>query len=198
MGPGPKGPFVSRLPFAIVLGVDICPECGNRDMSVRVADGIPIHECGLCGAHFGERRVVETLDDAEEARQRGVAVEVWPLVRALDRLQGLAVRDACAGDAAQRTLPFVDLAVTAPAALLQLENLAKSLLLGAGALKCHWILEVEYHRHLSFVLKPRHGGGFVTPEQVRDARADLHVLRRHLERDVKLQWWRHAEDRVNG
>jgi len=38
----------------------------------------------------------------------------------------------------------------------------------------------------------------LTPEQVRDARADLHVLRRHLERDVKLQWWRHAEDRVNG
>lgn len=198
MRSGPKGPFASQHLEAIVLAVDICPECGNRDMSVRVADGVPIHECGLCGAHFGERRVVERIDDAEEARQRGVAVEVWPLVRALDRLQGLVVRDACAGDAVQMTLPFVELAVTSPAALLQLENLAKSLLLGAGALKRHWILEVEYHRHLSFVLKPRHGGGYVTPEQVRDARADLDRLRRHLERDVKLQWWRHADERVNG
>ena len=181
-----------------MLTVDICPECGNSDMSVRVADGVPIHECGLCGAHFGERRVVESLDDAEEARQRGVAVEVWPLVRALDRVKGLAVRDACAGDIAQKTLPFVALAIAGPSALVQLENLAKSLLLGAGALKRHWIVEVEYHRHLSFVLKPRHGGGLVTQEQVRDARADLDRLRRHLERDVKLQWWRHADEAGNG
>lgn len=167
-------------------------------MHVRVADGIPIHECGLCGARFGERIAVERLDDAEEAKARRVDVDVWPLVRALDRLPGLLVRDAGGGDIANKTLPFVELGSASAASLLQLENLAKSLLLGAGALRRHWILEVEYHRHLSFVLKPRHDGGWVTPEQVRDARLDLDVLRRHLERDVKLQWWRHVGDAGNG
>ncbi len=167
-------------------------------MRVRVADGSPVHECGLCGARFGARIVVDRLDDAEEAKGRGVAPEVWPLVRALDRLQGLVVRDACAGDAEQKTLPYVELGATSAVALIQIENLAKSLLLGAGGLRRHWILEVEYHRHLSFVLKPRHGGGMVTQEQVRDARIDLEVLRRHLERDVKLQWWRHATAATNG
>lgn len=167
-------------------------------MHVRVADGTPIHECGLCGARFGEPQAVAGFDDADEARSRGVAAEVWPLVRALDRLSGLIVREASAGDAEQKTLPYVELGAASPAALLQLENLAKSLLLGASSLRRHWIVEVEYHRHLSFVLKPRHGGGWVTPEQVRNARLDLMVLRQHLERDVKLQWWRHAGEPPNG
>lgn len=181
---GGAGPYGAR--------VDTCPECGNGDVRVRVAAGVPIHECGLCGARFGDRTAIEALDDADEAVSRRIPAAVWPLVRALERLPGIFVRDAAAGDAAQSTLPFVVLAIAAADALLQLENLAKSLLLGAGALRRHWILEVEYQRNLTFVLKPRHGGGSVTPDQVRDAQTDLDTLRRHLERDVRLGWWRHA------
>jgi hypothetical protein len=39
-------------------------------MRVRVQAGTPIHECGRCGARFGERLAVEALDDAVEARHR--------------------------------------------------------------------------------------------------------------------------------
>lgn len=175
----------------------ICPDCGNRDMRVRTAGGAPIHECGLCGARFGDRRAIETLEDQEQARQRGVPPAVWPLVRALERLPGLHVREAGGGEGTPPTVPFVELGVADHKALLQLENLVKSLQLGASALHCHWVVEVEYRRHLAFVLKPRHGGGAIAAEFVRDAHNDLDLVRRHLERDRKLGWWRHASDHTN-
>lgn len=167
-------------------------------MRVLVVDGAAIHECGMCSARFGDPAAVDALADAEEARQRGVEAGVWPLVRALGRLPGLVVRKNTAGDVARRELPFVELGATSADALVQLENLAKSLRLGAGALRLHWILEVEYQQHLAFVLKPRHPGGAVTASEARFAQEDLAVLRRQLERDLRLQWWRHAGDRANG
>jgi len=175
-----------------VPAVLICPECGNHDMAVRVVDGAPVHECGLCGARFGARLAVEALADAEEARQRGVAAAVWPLVRVLERLPGLCVRSSAAPEPVARTLPFVELGATSAEALVQLENLAKSLRLSAAALRLHWVVEVEYQHHLAFVLKPRHGGGPVAPPAVRDAGVDLDVLPRQLARDMRLSWWRHA------
>ncbi|MBL8751135.1 MAG: hypothetical protein JNK78_18400 [Planctomycetes bacterium] len=169
-----------------------CLECGNQDMRVRVAGGTPIHECALCGARFGDRDAIEALADAEEAKARGVSPLVWPLCRALDRLPGIVVREAHAGDADTRVLPFVEIGAASSDALVQLENLAKSLQLAAAELRGHWVVEVEFRRHLAFVLKPRHGGGSVGREQVRDAQLDLDVVRRHFERDGKLGWWRHA------
>jgi hypothetical protein len=178
--------------------VQTCPECGNHDMTARLVDGATVHECGLCFARFGERRAVESLHDAEEARQRGVANAIWPLVRALERLRGLCVRTSGAGDVTARTLPFVELGLVDPEALVQLENLAKSLLLSAGATRLHWVMEVAYQHHLAFVLKPRHGGGPVPAEEVRDAVVDVDVLRRAIERDCRLSWWRHAAGKASG
>jgi hypothetical protein len=167
-------------------------------MRVVVVGGAPIHECGLCGARFGDRLAVEAIADAEEAAMRGIGALVWPLYRALARLPGLVVRQASEGDQEQKSLPFVELGTGSPDALLQLENLAKSLQLGAAALRLHWVVEVEYRRHLAFVLKPRHGGGPVAVAQVRDAQIDLEVLRRHVERDSRLGWWRHAGEARSG
>lgn len=178
--------------------VQTCPECGNHDMHVQVVDGAAVHECGMCGARFGDRGAVEALGDAEEAAQRGVEAAVWPLVRALGRLPGLVVRKNTAGDVSERELPFIELGATSVEALVQLENLAKSLRLGAGALRLHWIVEVEYQQHLAFVLKPRHPGGAVTASEARFAQEDLAVLRRQLERDLRLTWWRHARSDANG
>ena len=161
-------------------------------MRVHVVDGSPVHECGMCGARFGARVAVEALAFADEAKLRGVAAGIWPLVRVLERLPGLAVRTSAAPDAAAGVLPFVELGATSPQALVQLENLAKSLRLGAGSLRLHWIVEVEYQHHLAFVLKPRHGGGPVPAAMVRDAVIDLDALHRLLERDTRLSWWRHA------
>lgn len=178
--------------------VHTCPECGNHDMRVQMVDGAAIHACGLCGARFGDRAAVDAVADAEEARQRGVAPALWPLVRALGRLPGLLVRKHAAGDVTLRTLPFVELGGDSHEALLQLENLAKSLRLGASSLRLHWIVELEYQQHLAFVLKPRHPGGAVTLDEARFAQEDLAVLRRQIERDMRLSWWRRGGDGVVG
>jgi hypothetical protein len=37
----------------------------------------------------------------------------------------------------------------------------------------------------------------VASEFVRDAQLDLEPLRRHVERDRRLGWWRHASDEPN-
>lgn len=179
-------------------GVDVCPECDNRDMRVRVVDGAPIHECGLCGARFGDRAAIERLEDTEEATRRGIDLEVFPLVRAFDRVPGLLVREASAGDPERQAMPFVRLGPASAGAMIQLENVTKSVLLAAGELRRHWVIEVEYQRNLLFVLKPRLSGRPATPEGVREAQLDLDVLRRHLERDVKLQWWRPVQPAGNG
>lgn len=181
----------------MVCRVHICPECGNRDMRVRTVDGATVHECALCEARFGDRRAIELLADREEAQRRGVPPLVWPLLRALEQLPGLHVREAVPGSADPPTPPFVEFGIADHGALLQLENVVKSLQLGAAALHCHWIVEVEYRRHLAFVLKPRHGGGAIEASFVRDAQQDLEPLRRHLERDRRLGWWRHAGDASN-
>lgn len=182
----------------MLAAVHTCPECGNHDMRVRAVDGAPVHECGLCGAHFGERLAIESLAAAEEARDRGVESGIWPLVRVLERLPGLTVRSSLAGDPALATLPFVELGATSAEALVQLENLAKSLQLAAGALRLHWVVEVEYQHHLAFVLKPRHGGGQVSAAAIREAAVDVDVLWRQVERDRRLSWWRHAAVGPNG
>jgi hypothetical protein len=172
--------------------VTTCPECGNHDVAVRLVDGVPVHECGLCGERFGPRIVERASVDAVEARARGIEPGIWPLVRVLGRLGGLAVRASAAADEVARTLPFVELRATSADALVQLENLGKSLQLAAGALRLHWVVEVEYHHHLVFVLKPRHGGGAVAAQAARDAAADVDALRKLLERDLRLSWWRHT------
>lgn len=167
-------------------------------MRVRTAGGAVVHECGMCGARYGERRVVHGIELAEEARARGIDAAVWPLVKALEDLPSLCVFDAVGGDPERGVLPFVAIGAKDPGALLQLENLTKSLLLGAAALHRHWVLEVEYQRHLAFVLKPRHPGGAVAAEVVRAARSDLGTLQRHLVRDAKLGWWRTAGEPRTG
>jgi hypothetical protein len=181
-----------------VWPVHTCLDCGNSDMHVHVVDGACIHVCGLCGARFGDRRAVQSLQDADEARQQGVDAEVWPLVRALRRLPGLTVRAATAADAGLGTLPRVELGVSSGDALVQLENLARSLVLGAAVLQRHWVIEVECQHHLCFVLKPRHAGGAVSRADAREASQDLEVLGRHLDRDGKLRWWRHAGGAPDG
>ena len=178
----------------MVAAVQVCPECGNHGMDARVVAEATVHECTLCGARIGDPAALAALDDLEQARARGIAVGVWPLVRALERLAGVCVRAARAPDGEARTLPFVELGATSGEALRELENLCKSLQLAASALRLHWVVELEYQRHLAFVLKPRHGGGPVALATVHDAAHDAEVLAQRLDRDRRLAWWRHAGD----
>jgi hypothetical protein len=177
--------------------VNSCPECGNHDMHVRVLDGAAVHVCALCGTSFGERRTVDALAASEEAASAGTAPAVWPLVRVLQRLPGLEVQCSGGGDAERASLPFVELTATSATALVQLENVAKSLALAAGALRVRWTVEIAYERTLTFVLRPASGGADVAG-RARDARADVAVLARALERDMRLSWWRDGDGERSG
>lgn len=181
----------------MVRPVDTCPECGNSDMRVRLVRGAPVHECRLCEARFGDRTVLDELADAEEAAARGVPEAIWPLVRALEALPGLLVREAHDGDVPRGTLPAVAIGAASATALGSLENLAKSLQLGAGGLQCRWRLAVEYRRDLVFVLAPV-AAAPVTAAALAAAHEDLGQLRRNVERDQRLGWWRHAGRPANG
>lgn len=177
--------------------MDACPDCGNHDMRVRLLDGSPVFRCELCGGEFGDRAANEALFDAEEALRNGFEPLIWPLVRALNALPGFVVREARPGDEELSVLPFAEIGARNDDCLLQLENLAKTLLLGATSMTCHWVVEVEYRRHLAFVLKPR-APAAITARAVRDAQGDLERLRRQIERDQKLGWWQHPPEALNG
>lgn len=171
-----------------------CDECGNRALVVVMHEGQAVHECELCGALQGDDRVVSRLLLEREAQDLGFDPVVYPLVKALARVNGVRVVRASGGHVEQRVWPFVHMQVTDPhAALAGIENLTKSLALGAaGSGGLHWVVEVEYQARLTFTLKPRFHR---TTDQidvgaVRLAQRDLARICANLERDMRLSWWR--------
>lgn len=150
-----------------------------------------VFECALCGEQFGERRAVKDLELADEAVKRRIDPEIWPLARVLERLNGLDLGATSAGN--DQVLPFVDLIVSGQAALLELENLAKAMRLAEGSLRCRWRLEARFEHTLVFLVAPRLKGS-----NLRDARIDIDVLAQQIDRDMRLTWWRHANDPANG
>lgn len=160
-------------------------------MRVVERDGASVHECGLCGATFGDRRAVRGAELAGEALARGIEEEVWPLARVLENLPGFTLGTCSAGGRGH--LPFVELVVSGQEALLQMENLAKAVRLGAGALRCRWRLEVRFENTLVLVVGADGG-----EQDLRDARIDIEALAHQVERDMRLTWWRHAADGQNG
>jgi hypothetical protein len=171
--------------------VEKCTECGNSHVEILVVDGGAVHECQLCGALFGEVAAVDSLQQQRAARLAGVEERIWPIVAALDRLPGIRVVRSHAGDVAALTLPFVQFAVQGSDGIVQLENLAKSLLLAARGHHLHWVVEVEYQSRLVFALKPRPPALPIAATAVRDAFSDLDPIGRAIARDSRLSWWRH-------
>ncbi|MFK7742574.1 MAG: hypothetical protein AB8H80_19845 [Planctomycetota bacterium] len=179
--------------------MNTCQECGNHDMHAKRLDGATVHECGLCGAQFGDRGAVENLERCDEATRRGVDPRIWPLGRVLEGLPGVELGAMSAGgeggqrDASGLQLPFVELVVIGAEALLSMENLAKTLRLAMGSLLCTWRIEARFELALVFqltiALRDQH--------RLRDAYIDVEALAKQLERNQRLQWWRrtpHAPD----
>lgn len=164
-----------------------CEECGNHDMRVIERAGSAVHECGLCGAQFGDRRATVVAASATAAAARGVREEVWSLARALESLSGLSLGATCAGG--DGALPSVELLVTEQAALTSLENLSKSLRLAAGQLRCRWMLELRFERALTAVVRVADARA-----TLRDARLDVETLAAAVERDARRPWWRQGAD----
>jgi hypothetical protein len=109
----------------------------------------------------------------------------------LEQLPGLSLGSALPGSSEQP--PFVDLVVTGQDALLQIENVAKALRLAEGSLRCPWRIEARFDYSLVFVVSPP-----ATGSTLRDARLDIEVLAQHIDRDMRLTWWRCADVAENG
>src|SRR5262245_58027853 len=118
--------------------MDSCSECGNRAVVHRRIDGHSVSECELCGALSGSPGSVRAVLDARAARERGVDLAAFPLVRALGELPGLRVDGHDGGDRGRGALPFVTFQLVDAGGLLQLENLGKSLQLAGRALALAW------------------------------------------------------------
>lgn len=160
-------------------------------MRVVERDGASVHECGLCYATFGDRRAVRGAELSGEAQARGIDDEIWPLARVLEQLPGFTLGNCSGGGRGK--LPFVDLVVSGQEALVQLENLAKALRLGAGSLRCRWLLEARFEHTLVIAVKADGDEPLL-----RDARIDVDALAQQIERDSRLTWWRHAGDVQTG
>ena len=160
-----------------------CDECGNHDMRAIERAGGVVHECGLCGATYGDLRAAGGAAAEREAAARGVGAAIWPLARALEELPGFAL-GACEPGAAGRP-PSVELLVTASAAVTSLENLGKSLRLAAGQLRCRWLLEARFEQALVILLRVEEAAA-----SLRDAHLDVEVLAAAVERDRRRPWWR--------
>lgn len=178
--------------------MDACQECGSRDVALRAVEGGVVLECGLCGALSGEPSMVQRLSDSREAEAAGVGPAVWPLVRTLDKLPGIAVHDSDAGDPGRGHPPWVRWLALDGRALVQVENLATTLHLLRAALLLPWTIEVEHGGMLLFALRVRMpagtGGGDAGPRAraaVERARDDLATLQRAIDRNQRLSWWRH-------
>lgn len=168
-----------------------CADCGSRSVQAVLRAGVTVHECGLCGALVGENDAVARVRSFQEARQRGVDPQVYPLVLALEALLGIKVVRSHGGDRDPPTLPFVQWGLTGPAALVQVENLTKSLVLARGALRVPWAVEVEYQHRLVFTLKPRVSVAGMAPGTAADLTVDLATLADLVQRNRRLSWWHH-------
>lgn len=171
--------------------MDSCSECGNRSVTPRLHEGHSVLECDLCGALAGASVAVATIESAREADQEGVDAPVFAIQRAIGRLDGLRVTESHGGDRTRRRLPFVRWQALDPRGIVQLENLAKSLRLSAASTSMAWTVEVDYQSTVEFVLTPRAATTRPREADVALAQADLLVLSRAIERDVRLSWWRH-------
>lgn len=161
-------------------------------MRARDRDGATLYECGLCAAVFGDRRAVQEVDLDDEARARGIDAEIWPLARVLESLDGFALGAAGAGGGERQPWPFVELVVSGRGALLAIENVAKSLRLGARSLRCGWRIEARFEHSLVFSLVV--AADVAPAPTLRDARLDVRDLAAQLARDRKLSWWRLSPD----
>jgi hypothetical protein len=171
----------------MVRAVDTCAECGNTDMHVRVVDGASVHECGLCGARFGERHAVRGLDDADDAAGHGAEAALWPLQRLLGELPGVHVHGARLMGSGRAMAARIDLLIPDAAGLVTLENLTKSLRLADGRLPCRCRITVEFEQCLVFVLRAEPAPDAAGSRSLAEG---ITAWTRQIERDRRLRWWR--------
>jgi hypothetical protein len=165
-----------------------CPECGGSNVPEVRRESVMVRECALCGTVLGDDASARHVRMVREARESGIDPEVFPLVQALEALPGIRVVHSHGGDPARRSLPCVQWTLASTAAM-QVENLAKTIVLAGRELRLRWAIEVGYHNRLTFLLEPRADPERADDRVVGDARHDVQVLAGAVSRNQRLSWW---------
>ncbi len=168
-----------------------CEECGSRQVTQRLVEGVEVGECPLCGHLQGDDERVARVERRREARARGLDPEVFPLVSALERVPTFRVSGASAGDEGRGDYPFVFLRLQ-PEGLADLERLLTALEMANHVTKRRWVVECALQRGLLFILRPRFWKPVtaISADDIRESRQDLAVLAATLEGNVGAPWWR--------
>ena len=168
----------------------VCDECGSRQVRAAVVEGVRVLRCGLCDHLQGADADVALAELRLEARERGFAPEVYPLVRALEAIPTFHVQAASAGREEITEYPFVFLRLD-PGGLKDLERLLTSLEMANRATRRRWVVECSLQRGVLFILRPRFWKAVqaITAQDIEEAHDDLALLATALARDVNLGWW---------
>lgn len=167
-----------------------CDECGSSQVAEAEVEGVAVGLCALCGHVQGDEERVARVRDRREAAERGFDPVVFPLVRALEAVPSFRVSGASAGRVGGGEYPYVFLRVASDG-LADVERLLTSLEMANRGTKRRWVVECSLQRGMLFILRPRFWKPVldITAQDIAEARADLPLLAKAIERDVNLSWW---------
>ncbi|MFC1588457.1 hypothetical protein ACFL54_09110 [Planctomycetota bacterium] len=167
-----------------------CQFCGSNNVRQLSVNHMSVLECQLCGEYSGPSDGIEIMRDLSNADQRGIDLDIYPLVKLLESINGFRVSSATSGDADLLIPPFVAFTVQS-SEIKWLEKLLSSLRHIAD--KCHtrWIIQVTMQKQLTFEMKPNFAvlGDSLNRFDIRHAIEDLPMLEQTLARDMHLSWW---------
>ncbi len=168
----------------------MCDECGSSQVAEAEVEGVAVDLCGLCGHVQGDESRVALVEERREAAERGFEPIIYPLVRALEVVPTFRVSGASAGRPSLSEYPYVFLRVKL-GGLIDVERLLTSLEMANRGTKRRWVIECSLQRGLLFILRPRFWKPVldISALDITEARADLPLLAKAIERDVKLSWW---------
>ena len=167
-----------------------CDECGSSQVAEAAVEGVAVGLCALCGNLQGDEARVALIHERREAAERGFDPVIYPLVRALEAVPTFHVTGASAGRPSVSEYPYGVLRVK-QGGLTDVERLLTSLEMANRSARRRWVVECSLQRGLLFILRPRFWKPVldITAHDITEARGDLPLLAKAIERDVKLSWW---------
>lgn len=167
-----------------------CDECGSTQVAEAQVEGVQVGLCALCGHVQGDEAQVALVTEKREAAERGVDPVIYPLIRALETVPTFRVDGASAGRPSINDYPYVFLRVK-EGGLADVERLLTSVEMANRSTQRRWVVECSLQRGLLFILRPRFWKPVldISAQDIAEARADLPLLAKAIERDVKLSWW---------
>ena len=159
----------------------ICENCGSSDIKATVIEGYKVDECEVCQQLHGDPESIESILEIREAKELGIAPQIYPLHKILQKVAGFCNEYSCSGFAQEKVPPYISFRVV-DNGYKNLEKLAAEMVTINKATNVHWILEASYQRRLVFILKPNfhHDPYHISPEQISLAQKDLAVIHEHL------------------